>query len=404
MAAEILVRGGVRVDLYDSMPSVGRKFLLAGKGGLNLSHSEPPEAFLGRFGARIEALAPLLRGFDVPQLVEWVNALGFEVFTGSSGRIFPVGMKAAPLLRAWLHRLRAEGVRFHLRHRWLGWDDHGGLRFGTPEGEKQVRADATVLAAGGGSWPQLGSDAAWVPLLADRGVPVMPLQPSNCGFNVDQGWSEHFRAHFAGQAVKPVVLRFISREGVEFHRQGEFVATEHGLEGSLVYAASAALRDEISASGSAVVHLDLLPDRDAVRVLREVSHPRGSRSLSSHLQSRTGIRGVKMALLREVLDAADLADPVRLAAALKSLPIRLVAPRPLAEVISSAGGVPFEALDASLMARDLPGVFCAGEMLDWEAPTGGYLITACLATGRAAGRGALEWLRAKDDGLVSVPA
>ena len=392
MAAEVLARGGAQVDLYDSMPSVGRKFLLAGKGGLNLTHSEPFGAFAGRYGARRDAIEPLLHQFGPEPLVDWVEALGFEVFTGTSGRVFPKSMKAAPLLRAWVHRLRQSGVRFHLRHRWLGWGSDGAPRFETPNGVIQVRADALVLAAGGGSWPKLGSDGAWAPLLIDRGVVVAPLRPSNCGFDVDKGWSEHFRTRFAGHPLKPVVLAFTDRNGVEFRRQGEFVVTGTGVEGSLVYAASAAGRDEIEAVGGAVIRLDLLPDRSPERVLHEVAHPRGSRSLSSHLQSRTGITGVKMALLRELVPADALADPARLAEAIKALPVPLAAPRPIDESISTAGGVPFEALDDSLMVRALPGVFCAGEMLDWEAPTGGYLLTACFATGQAAGQGALGWL------------
>ncbi len=392
MAAEVLARGGAQVDLYDSMPSVGRKFLLAGKGGLNLTHSEPFGAFAGRYGARRDAIEPLLHQFGPEPLVAWVEALGFEVFTGTSGRVFPKSMKAAPLLRAWVHRLRQSGVRFHLRHRWLGWGSNGSPRFETPNGVIQVRADALVLAAGGGSWPKLGSDGAWAPLLIDRGVVVAPLRPSNCGFDVDKGWSEHFRTRFAGHPLKPVVLGFTDRNGDEFRRQGEFVVTSTGVEGSLVYAASAAVRDEIEAVGGAAIHLDLLPDRSPERVLHEVAHPRGSRSLSSHLQSRTGITGVKMALLRELVPAEAMADPARLAEVIKALPVRLVAPRPLEEAISTAGGVPFEALDAALMLRELPGVFCAGEMLDWEAPTGGYLLTACFATGQAAGQGALGWL------------
>ena len=392
MAAEVLARGGAKVDLYDSMPSVGRKFLLAGKGGLNLTHSEPFGAFAGRYGARRDAIEPLLHQFGPEPLVDWVEALGFEVFTGTSGRVFPKSMKAAPLLRAWVHRLRQSGVRFHLRHRWLGWGSDGAPRFETPNGVIQVRADALVLAAGGGSWPKLGSDGAWAPLLIDRGVVVAPLRPSNCGFDVDKGWSEHFRTRFAGHPLKPVVLAFTDRNGVEVRRQGEFVVTGTGVEGSLVYAASAAVRDEIEAVGGAVIRLDLLPDRSPERVLHEVAHPRGSRSLSSHLQSRTGITGVKMALLRELVPADALADPARLAEAIKALPVPLAAPRPIDESISTAGGVPFEALDDSLMVRALPGVFCAGEMLDWEAPTGGYLLTACFATGQAAGQGALGWL------------
>ncbi len=392
MAAETLVRGGAHVDVYDSMPSVGRKFLLAGKGGLNLTHSEPFEPFLARYGARRESIAPLLQTFGPEQLVAWVRDLGFEVFTGTSGRVFPKSMKAAPLLRAWLHRLRQAGVRFHPRHRWRGWGDEGFLRFDAPEGEAVVRADATVLATGGASWPKLGSDGAWVPLLLKSNVPVIPLRPANCGFDVENGWSEHFRTRFAGQPLKPVVLTFADCNGTVFRRQGEFVVTETGVEGSLVYAASAGIRDEIETVGTATIHLDLLPDREIERVTREVAHPRGTRSMSSHLQSRTGIKGVKMGLLRELVPAADFADPVRLAAVIKALPLRLVAPRPIEEAISTAGGVPFEALDKDLMIRALPGVFCAGEMLDWEAPTGGYLLTACFATGRAAGSGALAWL------------
>jgi uncharacterized flavoprotein (TIGR03862 family) len=392
MAAEVLAGGGAQVDVYDSMPSVGRKFLLAGKGGLNLTHSEPIEPFLSRFGARREAIAPLLQAFGPEQLMAWVRVLGFEVFTGTSGRVFPAGMKAAPLLRAWVHRLRQAGVRFHTRHRWAGWGDSGALRFETPGGAIHANPDATVLAAGGGSWPRLGSDAAWVPLLRARGIEVASLRPANCGFDVQGGWSEHFSTRFAGQPLKPVVVAFTDRNGATFRRQGEFVVTETGVEGSLVYAVSAAVRDEIEANGVAEVHLDLLPDRDADRVLSEVSRPRGSRSLSSHLQSRTGIRGVKMALLRELVSREDFADPARLAAAIKGLPVRLAAPRPLAEAISTAGGVPFEALNESLMVRAQPGHFCAGEMLDWEAPTGGYLLTACFASGRAAGQGALDWL------------
>jgi len=395
MAAEMLVRGGAQVDLYDSMPSVGRKFLLAGKGGLNLTHSEPLEQFLTRYGGRSDSIAPLLYAFGPEHLVAWVRELGVEVFTGTSGRVFPKSMKAAPLLRGWLHRLRQAGVRFHLRHRWVGWGHDGALRFDTPQGEFKVEADAVVIATGGGSWPKLGSDGSWVPLLIERGVAVAPLRPSNCGFDVENGWSDHFRTRFAGQPLKPVVLGFTDRKGVTFRRQGEFVVSGTGVEGSLVYATSAGIRDEIDATGAAVVHLDLLPDREMERVLREVAHPRGSRSMSSHLQSRTGIKGVKMALLRELVPAADFADPERLAAAIKALPVRLVAPRPLEEAISTAGGVPFEALDDALMVRALPGVFCAGEMLDWEAPTGGYLLTACFASGRVAGIGALDWLKCR---------
>jgi uncharacterized flavoprotein (TIGR03862 family) len=399
MAAEALVAGGVQVDVHDAMPSAGRKFLLAGKGGLNLTHSEPLEALLGRYGARRAQLAPLLDRFDPSALREWAAGLGIETFVGTSGRVFPKDLKAAPLLRAWLHRLRARGVRLHMRQRWLGW--HGAeLRFATPDGERLVETDATVLALGGASWPRLGSDGAWVPLLRGRGVDIAPLEPSNCGFDVGGhegaaavGWSGHFAARYAGRPVKPVLIEFDTADGAHFRRQGEFVVTAGGVEGSLVYAASAAIRDTIAARGAATIRLDLLPDRSAEAVLAHTAAPRGGRSLATQLK-RLGIAGVKAGLLHEVLPREALADPARLTAAIKSLPLRLVAPRPVGEAISSAGGVRFEALDARLMLRALPGVFCAGEMLDWEAPTGGYLLNGCMASGRVAGDGALDWLAA----------
>lgn len=399
MAAEVLVAGGVQVDLYDAMPSVGRKFLLAGKGGLNLTHGEPFEDFLTRYGARQAQLAPWLTDFDSAALRHWAGGLGIETFVGSSGRVFPVDLKAAPLLRAWLQRLRGAGVSFHQRHRWCGWTDDGALRFATPTGERTVRPDAVLLALGGASWARLGSDGAWLPRLAARGVDVAPLQPSNCGFDVGRagrapGWSAHLRERFAGAPVKPVVLSAETSDGRRFHRQGEFVVTATGVEGSLVYAASALLRDEIAVHGEANFTLDLLPDRNPDWVAAEVARPRGPRSLSTHLKSRLGIDGVKAALLHELLDKKQLHDAQRLAAALKALPLRLVATRPVDEAISTAGGVHLEALDQRLMIKALPGVFCAGEMLDWEAPTGGYLLNACFATGRAAGQGLLAWLAA----------
>ena len=392
MAAEMLLEGGAAVDIYDAMPSVGRKFLLAGKGGLNITHAEPAEKFLLRYGARRAQIAPLLEPFGADALRAWVCELGINTFVGTSQRVFPKEMKAAPLLRAWLHRLRAAGLRIHVRHRWIGWTDEGALRFATPAGEQIIHANCTVLALGGGSWARLGSDGAWVPLLAAHGVAVAPLLPSNCGFEID--WSTHFREHFSGQPVKAVAATLTDAEGATQRRQGEFTVTEYGVEGSLVYALSAPLRDTLAAQGSVTLQLDLVPDKDLARVLAEVSHPRGSRSLSSHLQGRLGIKGVKAGLLREALTAAEMRDPQRLAATIKALPLRLTATRPLDEAISSAGGVPFEALDEKLMIKTLPGVFCAGEMLDWEAPTGGYLLTACFASGRAAGRAALAWLAA----------
>jgi len=385
MAAEMLSRHGVRVDVYDAMPSAGRKFLMAGKGGMNITHAEPYADFLTRYGARREQIEPLLNTFTPTDLREWVHGFGIETFVGSSGRVFPAGMKAAPLLRAWLHRLREGDVHFHMRHRWCGWNEDGSLRFETAQDEHPVNADALVLALGGGSWPQLGSDAAWVALLAQRGVDIAALHPANCGFDI--AWSTYFRERFVGEPLKSIVATF-----GEVRKQGECIITSNGIEGGLIYALSAALRDEIERSGSATLYLDLLPDWTAQRVHDEVHHPRGSRSLSSHLQSRLGLKGVKANLLREVLGAQNFANPALLAAAIKALPLKLIAPRPLIEAISSSGGIKFEALDGHLMLRDLPGVFCAGEMLDWEAPTGGYLLSACFASGYAAGTGALKWL------------
>lgn len=383
MAAETLAAAGVAVEVYDAMPTAGRKFLMAGKSGLNLTHAEAFEHFAGRYGTRRDWVEPWLREFDADALRHWTRGLGVETFVGSSGRVFPQDMKAAPLLRAWLHRLRAAGVRFHMRHRWRGWEDDAlvfdnGVKVGSG-------GTAVILALGGGSWARLGSDGAWVPLLQARAVAVAPLRPANCGFDAD--WSAHFRDKFAGQPVKSVVASFGDRQ-----RPGEFVVTAHGVEGGLIYAFSAALRDAIEADGTATLHLDLAPGRTQERLTAEIAHPRGARSLASHLQSRAGIAGVKAGLLRECIAKEAFADPARLAAAIKHLPLKLSAPRPLDEAISSAGGVTRAALDARLMLKGLPGTFCCGEMLDWEAPTGGYLLTACLASGRAAGRGAADWL------------
>ncbi len=391
MAAEAANAAGAEVDLYDAMASVGRKFLLAGKGGLNLTHSEPSEKFLSRYGARRVQIAPQLASFGPDALRAWARGLGITTFVGSSGRVFPSDLKAAPLLRAWLRRLRQAGVRFHMRHRWSGWDERGALCFATAVGALSVQADAVVLALGGGSWPKLGSDGRWVPLLAGRGLHIAPLQPTNCGFDV--GWSEHFRTKFAGHPVKSVAVVMRNDAGAESWHPGEFVITETGVEGGVMYAVSASLRDEILAKGVATLRLDLAPDRDVPRLTHDLSRPRGKRTMATHLQRQAHIEGVKAGLLREVVSKEDFADPARLAAAIKALPLRLIAPRPLEEAISTAGGVTFEALDERLMTRALPGVFCAGEMVDWEAPTGGYLLTACFATGRVAGDGAVSWLK-----------
>jgi len=404
MAADALQAGGAQVHVFDAMPSAGRKFLLAGIGGLNLTHSEALPGFLARYAERAPALRPLLDAFGPDAVRAWAAALGIETFVGTSGRVFPKDMKAAPLLRAWLHRLRAGSdgrppVQFHMRHRWLGWSDDGAaLRLASPDGESTFAADATVLALGGASWPKLGSDGAWVPLLAARGVDIAPLRASNCGFDVAPtgpdraGWSAHLRERFAGEPVKPVAIAAADAAGVVHRQQGEFVITQTGVEGSLVYAFSAGLREQVAAHGEATLALDLLPQHSPEQVLAETRRPRGARSLSTHLKSRLHLQGVKMALLHELLTPAQMNDPDALAGFIKALPLRLAAPRPIAEAISSAGGVRFEALDGALMATAAPGVFVAGEMLDWEAPTGGYLLTACLATGRAAGQGALAWL------------
>ncbi|MBP5947140.1 MULTISPECIES: TIGR03862 family flavoprotein [unclassified Pseudomonas] len=391
MAAEVLSQAGVRVDLYDGMPSVGRKFLLAGVGGMNITHSEAYPAFLSRYAERAPQIAPLLRSFDADALCRWIHDLGIETFIGSSGRVFPTDMKAAPLLRAWLKRLRDSGVVIHTRHRWLGWDEQGALRIDSPEGEKTLKPDATLLALGGGSWSRLGSDGAWMLALEQRGVGLAPLQPSNCGFEV-QAWSELLVSKFAGAPLKNIAIGLND----DIPRLGECVITATGIEGSLIYALSAPMREAINAHGSATIHIDLLPGRPVDKIQAALSKPRGSRSMSKHLHSQVGIDGVKAALLRELTDAAAFADPALLARAIKALPLTVVKTRPLDEAISSAGGVTFEAMDERLMLKALPGVFCAGEMLDWEAPTGGYLLTGCFASGRAAGLGMVEWLQRQD--------
>ena len=399
MAAEVLAEQGAEVHVYDAMRSVGRKFLLAGKGGLNLTHSEPLAPFVGRYGARQTEVGLWLQAFGPQALRDWAADLGIDTFVGSSGRVFPTDMKAAPLLRAWLHRLRSRGVRFHMRHRWTGWTPEGALCFDAPDGPVQLQSGAVVLALGGASWARLGSDGAWVPWLRTQGVEVADLQPANCGFEVagaahrgGTGWSAFFVQHHAGAALKSVAAELHAQGSVVWRQPGECVVSAYGIEGSLVYAASVQLRDTLAAEGTATLWLDLLPARSAAWVAAELARPRGTRSLSTHLKSRLGLSGVKAALLHELLDKPVLADPVALAAAIKALPIALRAPRPIDEAISSAGGVRLEALDTQLMLKARPGVFCAGEMLDWEAPTGGYLLSACFASGKLAGQGAAAWL------------
>ncbi len=388
MAAEVLSQAGLKVDLYDGMPSVGRKFLLAGVGGMNITHSEPYPAFLSRYAERSSNIAPLLRSFGADDLCEWIHNLGIDTFVGSSGRVFPTDMKAAPLLRAWLKRLRDSGVTIHTRHRWLGWDAAGKLRIAHPEGETSLSPDAVLLALGGASWSRLGSDGAWWPLLAERGVDLKTLQAANCGFEVT-GWSELLRSKFAGAPLKNIGIGLRGQTP----RLGECVITDKGVEGSLVYALSAQIREEINQHGASTILIDLLPGKTPSALQKALEKPRGSRSMSKHLHSQLGIDGVKAALLRELAPREAFDDPAQLSMALKALPLQLIKARPLDEAISTAGGVTFEAMDQRLMLKQLPGVFCAGEMLDWEAPTGGYLLTACFASGRAAGLGVLEWLK-----------
>lgn len=391
MAAETARAQGIEVDLFESKGSVGRKFLIAGKGGMNLTHSEPKPDFVKRYGKRAKEVGRWLDDFDADALRAWARGLGIETFIGTSGRVFPSDLKAAPLLRGWVHRLRESGVRFHVHHRWLGWTDNGALRFETPDGERAYTAKAVVLALGGGSWPQLGSDGAWWPWLASRNVDVAPLQPSNCGFDI--GWTEHLARRFAGAPLKPVAAYWRDESGHEHTRQGECVITATGIEGSLVYALSASLRDAIAKHGHVTLELDLAPDRTLARLQHDLAKPRGSRSFSEHLRRQTGLTGVKSALLHEVLDKSHYQDTDTLARTIKRLPLRLQSARPTAEAISTAGGVRLEAVNDRLMLAALSGVFCAGEMLDWEAPTGGYLLTACFASGQRAGLGAVAWLK-----------
>ncbi len=380
MAAEAAAAAGARVCVFDRMASVGRKFLLAGKGGLNLTHAEARDKFLTRFDT--PALIPLVRQFNADAIRAWATGLGVPTVVGSSARVFPADYKAAPLLRRWLQRLRKQGVCFAMHHHWQGWRADGALLFTTPAGELAVPAPAVVLAMGGASWPRLGADGSWVATLAGHGIPITALAPANCGFEV--AWTPHLKTRFAGAPVKSV-RGWASGLAPQ---AGEFVVTEYGLEGGLIYALSAALRRGIAGTGSAILRLDLTPDLSLDRLIRELAQSRGKNTLATHLKRRAHLAGVKAALLYEFCPREDLQDPLRLAQAIKALPIPLTVPRPLAEAISTAGGVQFAALDEQLMVRARPGLFVAGEMLDWEAPTGGYLLSGCLATGHQAGRAA----------------
>ena len=392
MAAENLSQNGIRVDLYDAMPTVGRKFLLAGKGGMNLTHSEAFPTFLSRYGSRAGDIEPMLKAFDGTAVREWAAGLGIETFIGSSGRVFPVDMKAAPLLRAWLHRLREQGVQFHMRHRWVGWDSNGtALQFSTPDGTIVAQADAVILALGGASWARLGSDGKWVELLQQRGVEVAPLQPANCGFDI--AWTELFKEKFSGKPLLTVAAQVSGAENTM--RKGQFVITENGVEGSLIYALSATLREQINRCGEVVLELDLLPDHSHERVLQLLSAGRGSRSFSSYLKSKLTLDNLKVGLLFEVLSKAQIQSVTELASMIKKLPLRLIAPRPIDEAISSAGGVAFSALSQNGTLSAIDNMVCAGEMLDWEAPTGGYLLTACLASGKQAAEKVIAHLSKK---------
>jgi len=395
IAADTLSRKGIIADVYDCMPSVGRKFLLAGRGGLNLTHSETPEHFNQRFGDRSATVSEWLHSFNAETMRHWAHELGIETFVGTSGRVFPTEMKAAPLLRAWLSKLRAAGVRFHMRHRWTGWASSENasphaLHFTAPSGAVTIHADAVILALGGASWPRLGSDGEWVHTLEEHGITVAPLRPANCGFDVD--WTPHLKARAAGQPLKAIAMA-VDNEGTPgAWKRGECLITESGIEGSLVYALSAPLRDAIEASGSTHVWVDLLPDHSLQNVFDQVTHPRGPRSMASHLQSRLSIKGAKAILLRECAGDSAWQDMGLLARRIKALPIPLLRARPITEAISSAGGVSLEETTPSLMLTSSPGIFCAGEMLDWEAPTGGYLLTAAMASGTVAAHGVDAYL------------
>lgn len=390
MAAEVLVAAGASVDVYESMPTLGRKFLRAGLGGLNITHSEPFKNFCARYGDKKDQMQKFLDAFPPDAFREWVHELGIETFVGTSGRVFPKEMKAAPLLRTWIHRLKTAGVCFHHNHRWLGFNNDGALRIESQTGELIVKPDAVILALGGASWPQLGSTGTWSSWLQERGVEVARWQSANCGFDIP--WSDHLREKFGGEPLKAVSLTFTDIDGSKETRQGELLVKEYGVEGSLIYWFSKRLRETINAKGEATFYLDLLPGQSSERVLATLSRPRGSKSTSRYLQNCLGNDALKKTLLYELVPRDKFGEPAALTKYIKALPITVRNTRPIEEAISSAGGVSFTSLDENLMLKALPGVFIAGEMMDWEAPTGGYLLTACVASGRWAGVGASKWL------------
>jgi uncharacterized flavoprotein (TIGR03862 family) len=393
MAAETAINQGIRVEVFDSMGSVGRKFLLAGKGGLNLTHSEDFEAFVGRYREQSSWVRAWLADFDADALRAWAKTYGVETFVGSSGRVFPSDLKAAPLLRGWVRRLRENGVLFHMHHRCIGWNEENELCFETPGGLKCISPDAVIFAMGGGSWAKLGSDGQWLPWIKTAGIDVSDLKPSNCGF--EHAWTEHFRSRFAGAPIKPVVVSGFDSRDRKKSLQGEFVITSTGIEGSVIYAISADLRASIEKNGAAELLCDLCPGRSVERLRKDLASPRGKRSTTDHLRRHTGLEGVKIGLLYETLSKEDWQDNEKIIRAIKSCPLKLHSTRPMDEAISTAGGITREALDDTLMSKHKPGIFFAGEMLDWEAPTGGYLLTASMASGKVAGQSASDWLKNK---------
>jgi len=388
MAAETLIRAGLKVDLYEAMPSVGRKFLMAGKGGMNISNDEPYDVFLSRFTSHGNFMTSVLDKFSPVDLREWLKILGIETFVGSSGRVFPIDMKAAPLLRKWLYRLKSSGVRLHMRHKWVGWDNNQHLLFSVNGKVCEVIADSVILALGGASWPRLGSTGEWVDILAEQGIKITSLKPANCGFDVV--WSEYFRTRYSGTPLKSIGISLGNDSEVNISHKGELLVTEYGLEGGIIYTLSSKLREEIALRGFVIIYLDLIPSISKDTAIFKLGRERGKQSISNYMRKQLGISGVKAGLLREIVHTSCFSNTEKLCSLIKSLPIKLISTRPIAEAISTAGGVSISEIDQNLMLRNKPNVYCTGEMLDWEAPTGGYLLTACLSLGRAAGEGLID--------------
>lgn len=396
MAAEHIANAGLAVDVFDAMPSVARKFLLAGIGGMNITHAEDYDTLVTRYGGAQSQLKPILDDLPPLELRAWIHALGVDTFVGTSQRVFPTDMKAAPLLRAWLHRLRNSGVTFHPRHRWTGWNNNtpqDGWVFATPDGEVTHQFDAVVLALGGASWVKLGSDGRWCEPLAQMQVDIAPLKPTNCGFEIP--WSDFIRERFAGTPLKNIAVSITDKNGNTEYKKGEFVLSEYGIEGSLIYAISAPLRDLIDTNGetTAEFFLDWLPNMTVEQIIKKLDQPRKGMSFSNVLRKKLNLPALTNALLKECCPNLNNNNSTDVANAIKAMPMRPQQTRPIDEAISSAGGVCFDSTNSNLMLEQLPGVFVAGEMLDWEAPTGGYLLTACFATGKRAGLGVVQWLQ-----------